>query len=132
MMNQLEISMINQQMELENEESLKVLREIDTNPRLTQRELSSRLGLSLGKINFLLKSMIERGLVKAENFKNSQNKSAYLYLLTPTGIETKTKTTYRFLKRKIAEYEKLEAEIKELKKEVGFSDLSTDDRENIL
>ena len=131
-MNQLEISMINQQMELENEESLKVLREIDTNPRLTQRELSSRLGLSLGKINFLLKSMIERGLVKAENFKNSQNKSAYLYLLTPTGIETKTKTTYRFLKRKIAEYEKLEAEIKELKKEVGFSDLSTDDRENIL
>ncbi len=131
-MNQLEISMINQQMELENEESLKVLREIDTNPRLTQRELSSRLGLSLGKINFLLKSMIERGLVKAENFKNSQNKSAYLYLLTPTGIETKTKTTYRFLKRKIAEYEKLETEIKELKKEVGFSDLSTDDRENIL
>jgi len=132
MINQLEISMINQQMELENEESLKVLREIDTNPRLTQRELSSRLGLSLGKINFLLKSMIERGLVKAENFKNSQNKSAYLYLLTPTGIETKTKTTYRFLKRKIAEYEKLETEIKELKKEVGFSDLSTDDRENIL
>ncbi len=131
-MNQLEISMINQQMELENEESLKVLREIDTNPRLTQRELSFRLGLSLGKINFLLKSMIERGLVKAENFKNSPNKSAYLYLLTPTGIEAKTKTTYRFLKRKIAEYEKLETEIKELKKEVGFSDLSTDDRENIL
>jgi len=130
-MNQLEISMINQQMELENEESLKVLREIDTNPRLTQRELSFRLGLSLGKINFLLKSMIERGLVKAENFKNSQNKSAYLYLLTPTGIETKTKTTYRFLKRKIAEYEKLEIEIRQLKKEVSFSDLSFEDRKKI-
>jgi len=75
MMNQLEISMINQQMELENEESLKVLREIDTNPRLTQRELSFRLGLSLGKINFLLKSMIERGLVKAENLKIPQIKA---------------------------------------------------------
>lgn len=106
-----------------------ILREIGTNPQLSQRELSSRLGLSLGKINFLLKAMIARGLVKAENFKNSNNKRAYLYLLTPLGIETKAKTTYRFLRRKIDEYEKLEKDIEQLKKEVGYSDLPTEGRE---
>ncbi len=106
----------------ETEESLMILREIGTNPQLSQRELSSRLGLSLGKINFLLKALIARGLVKAENFKNSSNKRAYLYLLTPMGIEARAKTTYRFLKRKIEEYEKLEIEIKQLKKEVGYPD----------
>lgn len=116
---------------METEESLKVLREIGSNPQLTQRELSSRLGLSLGKINFLLKAMIEKGLIKAENFKKSNNKSAYLYLLTPMGIEQKAQTTYRFLKRKMAEYEKLEIEIRQLKKEVGFSDLPHEDREKI-
>lgn len=113
----------------EIEETLMILREIGTNPQLSQRELSSRLGLSLGKINFLLKAMITRGLVKAENFKNSSNKRAYLYLLTPLGIEAKAKTTYRFLKRKMEEYEKLEIEIEQLKKEVGHSDFSVEDRE---
>jgi EPS-associated MarR family transcriptional regulator len=113
-----------QKAKLETEESLLVLREIDANPKLTQRELSSRLGLSLGKINFLMKAMIEKGLIKAENFKNSNNKIYYLYFLTPMGIEEKAKTTYRFLKRKMEEYEKLEAEIKQLQKEVGFSDIS--------
>jgi len=82
-----------------------VLREIDAEPQLTQRELSLRLGFSLGKINFLIKAMIEKGLIKAENFKNAKNKSAYLYVLTPMGIEEKAKTTYRFLKRKMEEYE---------------------------
>jgi EPS-associated MarR family transcriptional regulator len=106
----------------EAEESLMILRAIGTNPQLSQRELSSRLGLSLGKINFLLKAMIDRGLVKAENFKNSSNKRAYLYLLTPLGMEEKAKTTYRFLKRKIEEYEKLKKEIAQLEKEVGCSD----------
>jgi len=120
-----------QNMKLETEESLNVLREIDSNPQLTQRELSSRLGLSLGKINFLLKAMIEKGFIKAENFKKSNNKSAYLYLLTPMGMEQKAQTTYRFLKRKIAEYEKLEIEIRQLKKEVSFSDLSSEDRGKI-
>lgn len=114
------------------EDSLLVLREIDANPKLTQRELSSRLGLSLGKINFLMRALIEKGLIKAENFKNSSNKSAYLYFLTPLGIEEKAKTTYRFLKRKIEEYEKLEIEIQQLKKEVGSSDLPVEGRDNIL
>lgn len=116
----------------ETEDSLMILREIGINPQLSQRELSSRLGLSLGKINFLLKEMITRGLVKAENFKNSSNKRAYLYLLTPLGIETKAKTTYRFLKRKMEEYEKLETEIEQLKKEVGYPDLPAEDQDNIL
>jgi EPS-associated MarR family transcriptional regulator len=115
---------VQQKKSYETEESLLVLREIDANPKLTQRELSSRLGLSLGKINFLMKAMIEKGLIKAENFKNSNNKIYYLYFLTPMGIEEKAKTTYRFLKRKMEEYEKLEAEIKQLQKEVGFSDIS--------
>ena len=114
------------------EDSLLVLREINANPKLTQRELSSRLGLSLGKINFLMRALIEKGLIKAENFKNSSNKSAYLYFLTPLGIEEKAKTTYRFLKRKIEEYEKLEIEIQQLKKEVGSSDLPAEGRNNIL
>ncbi len=109
--------------DLETEEALSVLREIDAYPEMTQRVLSSRLGLSLGKINFLVQAMIEKGLIKAENFKNSKNKSAYLYFLTPTGFEEKTKVTYLFLKRKTEEYKRLEVEITQLKKEAGVSDL---------
>lgn len=95
-----------------------LLREIGANPKITQRELSSRLGFSLGKINFLIRALIEKGFLKADNFKNSNNKSAYWYCLTPSGIEEKAKITYCFLKRKEAEYEKLKAEIRQLEKEV--------------
>ena len=118
--------------DLETEEALSVLREIDAYPEMTQRTLSSRLGLSLGKINFLVKALIEKGLIKAENFKNSKNKSAYLYSLTPTGFEEKTKSTYLFLKRKTEEYERLEVEIKQLKKEAGVVDLPGNIQNNIL
>ena len=95
-----------------------MLREIKKSPELTQRELSSKLGISLGKVNFLLNALIRKGLVKAHNFKNSHNKKAYLYVLTPHGLEQKAKVTYRFLKRKIEEYERLESEIKQLEQEV--------------
>ena len=105
--------------DLESEEILKVLREITLTPEMTQRELSSRLGISLGKVNFLVNALIQKGLIKAHNFKNSNNKKAYLYHLTPTGIEEKAKITYRFLKRKMKEYEQLEEQIRLLKKEVG-------------
>jgi EPS-associated MarR family transcriptional regulator len=118
--------------DLETEESLSVLREIEADPEMTQRALSLRLGLSLGKINFLVKALIEKGLIKAENFKNSKNKSAYLYSLTPHGIEQKTKATYLFLKRKIEQYEKLEAQIKQLKKEAGVVDMPGNISNNIL
>lgn len=109
---------------IETEEMLILMRVINENPQMTQRDLSSRLGLSLGKINFLIKSLIEKGFIKADNFKNSNNKISYLYLLTPAGIEEKTKITYRFLKRKMEEYEKLENEIRHLKKEVDLLDNS--------
>jgi len=116
---------------LETEEALRVLREIGSNPEMTQRELSSRLGLSLGKINFLVKALIDKGLIKAENFKNSKQKSAYLYFLTPRGIEEKTRATYHFLKRKMDEYERLEAEIKQLKKEVDVGEKITPLQDNV-
>jgi EPS-associated MarR family transcriptional regulator len=116
---------------LESEEALSVLREIEADPEMTQRALSLRLGLSLGKINFLVKALIEKGLVKAENFKNSKNKSAYLYTITPRGLEEKTKATYHFLKRKIEEYENLEVEIKQLKKEAGVVDIPGNIQNNI-
>ncbi len=105
--------------DLESEEILKVLREITQTPEMTQRELSSRLGISLGKVNFLVNALIQKGLIKAHNFKNSNNKKVYLYYLTPTGLEEKAKITYRFLKRKMKEYEQLEEQIRLLKKEVG-------------
>ena len=116
---------------LESEEAWSVLREIEADPEMTQRALSLRLGLSLGKINFLVKALIEKGLIKAENFKNSKNKSAYLYTLTPRGLEEKTRATYHFLKRKIEEYENLEVEIKQLKKEAGVVDIPGNIQNNI-
>jgi EPS-associated MarR family transcriptional regulator len=105
--------------DLESEEILKVLREITLTPEMTQRELSSRLGISLGKVNFLVNALIQKGLIKAHNFKNSNNKKAYLYFLTPVGLEEKAKITYRFLKRKIKEYEQLEKDIRQLEQEVS-------------
>jgi len=103
----------------ENEDVLKILKAIKDDPALTQRELSSRLGMSLGKVNYLIKSLIQRGLVKVDNFKSSSNKISYLYKLTPHGIEEKARTTFFFLKRKLEEYERLEMEIGELRREIS-------------
>ena len=105
----------------ENEEALHIFREIDRSPALTQRELSSRLGISLGKVNFLVNALIRKGFIKVENFKKSSNKTAYFYLLTPGGIEEKSRMTYLFLKRKTREYEHLELEIRQLREEVRTS-----------
>ena len=107
-----------QTINLESEEVLRLLQEIKKTPEMTQRELSSRLDISLGKVNFLIRALIDKGFIKANNFKNAKNKYAYLYLLTPRGIEEKTKITGRFLKRKIKEYKQMEEEIRQLKKEV--------------
>jgi len=117
---------INQPSHFESEEVLRLLREIKRSPALTQRELSNRLGISLGKVNFLLKALIRRGLVTAQNFKNSHNKKAYLYILTPHGLEEKTQVTCRFLKRKLKEYERLESEIKLLRQEIRDLGVSAD------
>jgi EPS-associated MarR family transcriptional regulator len=111
--------------DLESEEILKVLREITQTPEMTQRELSSRMGISLGKVNFLVNALIQKGLIKAHNFKNSNNKKAYLYYLTPTGLEEKAKITYLFLKRKMKEYEQLERDIRQLEQEVSEARVHT-------
>lgn len=103
---------------LESKEVIKLLREINKTPEMTQRELSVRLGISLGKVNFLIKALIDRGFIRVNNFKNANNKYAYLYLLTPHGLEEKARITYHFLKRKMKEYEQLEEEIGQLKREV--------------
>jgi len=108
-----------QKVNFECEEVLKLLREIKKSPEMTQRELSSNLGVSLGKINFLIKALIEKGHIKVDNFKKSNSKSAYVYYLTPKGMEEKARITYRFLRRKMQEYEDLEREIQTLKKEVN-------------
>lgn len=112
---------------MEQEIHLKVLRHIERNPEITQRELAEELGVSLGKANYCLKALIERGLVKARNFKNSHNKRAYLYNLTPQGFDAKARITARFLKRKMGEYEALRAEIEDLQREVANNDNGSDD-----
>jgi EPS-associated MarR family transcriptional regulator len=97
---------------------LKVLRQVEKDPEITQRALAQQLGVSLGKANYCLKALIDRGWIKASNFKNSNNKSAYAYLLTPRGIEKKAQITLRFLKLRIHEYELLKKEIADLEQEV--------------
>ena len=104
--------------QLDQEIHLKVLRHLKNDPEITQRALAKELGVSLGKANYCLKALIDKGFVKAGNFKNSNNKSAYIYLLTPKGIEAKSRITLHFLKRKIDEYEMLSMEIDELQREI--------------
>lgn len=94
-----------------------LLRLIESRATLTQRELASSLGVSLGKANYCLRALIARGLVKAENYRNSSNKLAYLYLLTPRGIARKAELTRHFLARRIREYEQLRLEIERLQRE---------------
>lgn len=96
---------------------LDLLRKIERNPEYTQRELSKDMDVSLGKINYCIKKLTEKGLIKLTNFKQNPNKVGYVYILTPRGIEEKTKLTFSFLKRKVTEYEILKKEIDELKLE---------------
>jgi EPS-associated MarR family transcriptional regulator len=103
------------------ESHLRVLRLLESNPHMSQRDLAELSGVSVGKINYCLKALLGKGLIKMQNFRNSQNKLAYAYLLTPAGISAKADLTAMFLKRKIAEYEALKHEIELLKQEVGSS-----------
>ena len=101
---------------------LKVLRLLEANPQMSQRELAAALGVSLGKTNFCLKALLDKGQLKMQNFQNSKRKLAYAYLLTPSGIAEKTSLTGRFLKRKMDEYELLNAEIALLQQETLKND----------
>ena len=102
---------------LSDEYRYKILKRLEANPETSQRELAEDLGISLGRANYCIQALIEKGLVKANNFRNSKNKKGYAYLLTPRGIEEKAKITVQFLKIKIAEHEALKKEIKGLREE---------------
>ena len=91
-----------------------LLKSLEQDSNLTQRQLSKELGISLGKVNYCLHSLIQKGFVKINNFKNSKHKIQYSYLLTPTGIEEKTKLTIEFLKTKTKEYEALKKEVEKI------------------
>ena len=96
---------------------LDLLRKLESNPQYTQRELSRGMGVSLGKVNYCMKKLTEKGWVKLINFSHNPNKMGYAYLLTPSGIEEKSRLTFSFLKRKLIEYEVLKKEINALKLE---------------
>ena len=94
-----------------NQDHFNILRKIQKKPNSTQRELAGELGFSLGKLNYCLKALQQKGLVKIENFKKNPNKINYFYVLTPDGIAEKTKLTINFMKRKMKEYDELKKEI---------------------
>lgn len=100
-----------------NESHFKTLRELSANGNLTQRELSEKLGLSLGSVNYVIQALIGKGYVKAQRFKNSKNKMGYMYILTPKGMNEKVRQTQEFIHRKMVEYERLKHEIETLRNE---------------
>ena len=96
---------------------LDLLSRLESHPEYTQRDLSQEMGVSLGKVNYCMKRLTEKGLIKLTSFTNSPNKIGYAYLLTPSGVDEKVRLTFSFLKRKINEYEVLKEEINKLKQE---------------
>ncbi len=103
---------------LTEETSYRLIKILEANPEISQRQLAQEMGISLGKVNYCLKGLIEKGIIKAQNFKNSKNKLAYAYLLTPDGLEEKARITARYLKCRLTEYQVLQREIEMLQKEV--------------
>ncbi len=95
----------------DNQDHLNLLRKIKNKPESSQRKLADELGFSLGKLNYILNSLRNKGLIKIHNFKKNQSKLNYIYLLTPKGILTKTKLTMNFMKRKMKEYDELKKEL---------------------
>jgi EPS-associated MarR family transcriptional regulator len=110
--------MTSSQAKTQEDTHFRIMRILQENPDLTQRELAEMLGMSVGGLNYCLNALIDKGLVKMQNFSNSKNKFRYVYLLTPMGIAEKVALTTRFLSRKMQEYEALKLEIEALKSEV--------------
>ena len=104
---------------MNSELSIKIIRELEKASKQSQRALSKRCGVSLGSIHCCINTLLEKGYVKAKNFKNAQNKLAYAYILTPSGINLKKELTLTFLKRKKAEYVSLQKEIKALEEDLA-------------
>lgn len=101
-----------------DEHHYKLLRLLESNPEMSQRQLARELGISLGKVNYCLRALIHKGWIKVDNFRNSQNKATYMYLLTRRGLEQKATLTVRFLQAKIKEYEALRMEIDRMRDEL--------------
>ena len=104
------------------QDKFQILKSLEQDSHLTQRQLSNNLGVSLGKVNYCVKSLIEKGFIKVNNFRNSKNKIQYSYLLTPKGIEEKAKLTLDFIRIKTQEYDTLKQEIESLKREAKNMD----------
>lgn len=113
--------MTSRQAKLQEDTYFRVMRILQTNPDLTQRELAEKLGISVGGLNYCLRALVDKGLVKMKNFATSKNKFGYVYVLTPSGMTEKAAITHRFLQRKLDEYTALHAEIKALQSE-AFSE----------
>lgn len=113
---------ISRRSQLQEDTYFRVMRMLQGNPDLTQREIAQQLGVSTSGLNYCLNALIDKGWVKVQNFQNSKNKFKYVYLLTPQGIAEKMALTDRFLKRKMTEYEALKSEIESLQREAGHSD----------
>lgn len=103
----------------QKETHFKVMRLLEANPDLIQRELARKLGLSVGSINYCLKALMDKGMLKMKNFANSKDKFCYVYVLTSSGISEKAVITHRFLKRKMDDYENLKSEIELLQSEIN-------------
>lgn len=104
---------------LSEEERFKLFRLIEANPEMSQRDLARALGISLGKVNYCINALVARGWVKATNFKNSKNKAAYMYFLTPRGIQEKAAVTATFLQHKMQEHDALKNEIDAIRRQAG-------------
>jgi len=102
-----------------DESQFKALRELEKDSTLSQRDLSKKVGLSVGRVNYIINALLKKGFIKAHRFKNSKNKIGYMYILTPQGISERIAQTQAFLQRKTLEYEQLKAEIERLKEETG-------------
>jgi EPS-associated MarR family transcriptional regulator len=107
--------------QLQEDTKFRVLRMLETNPDMTQREIAAKLGVSASGLNYCIKALISKGWLKVQNFSQSKNKFGYAYVLTPEGLAEKAQLTGRFLRRKMAEYEMLKAEIDVLTAEIGGS-----------
>ena len=101
------------------ETQYKVMRLLEANPEMSQRDVARTLGVSVGKVNYCLQALVLKGCIKATNFRNSRNKVAYMYLLTPRGVNEKARLTVEFLQRKVREYEALRDEIREMRREAS-------------
>lgn len=114
--------MTSRRSQLQEDTYFRVLRMLQDNPDMTQREIAEKLGISTSGLNYCLKALIDKGWVKVQNFNHSKNKFGYIYVLTPQGLAERALLAGRFLKRKMAEYEQLQAEIEALKVEMNSLD----------